>query len=212
MRTAVPPSARAGGLLCAGAVALRRGLSFAQGPSARQGGLRARGRACIMWGMTTSTTGVGGSFWTKPLGQIIAERKGRAYYRHAGFGTAKTGLIELKSDGRMIYTTIDGTRTHKEKFNAGDVVSARVETAADYVERIGAGRVAGGALVGGVLLGPLGLALGAGAGALAKQKHGGAEYLVIELPEDRTVTVEVAKKHAVKARGLRDTIAPRPAV
>jgi hypothetical protein len=158
--------------------------------------------------MATSTTGTGGSFWTKPLGQIIAERKGRAYYRPAGFGTAKTGLIELKSDGRMIYTTLDGPRSIKERFDAADVVSARVETAADYVERIGAGRVAGGALVGGVLLGPLGLALGAGVGALAKQKHGAAEYLVIELPEGRTVTVEVAKKHAVKARELRDTIAP----
>lgn len=158
--------------------------------------------------MSASTTDSKSSFWSKPLGQVLAERKGRPYFKPAGFGTAKTGLVELKSDGRMVYTTLDGTRTHKEKFDASDVVSARVETAADYVERIGAGRVAGGALVGGVLLGPLGLALGAGAGALAKQKHGGAEYLVIELPEDRTVTVEVAKKHAVKARELRDTIAP----
>ena len=163
---------------------------------------------CRVAPMNTSTDAPRQSIWSKPLGQVLAERKGRAYFKPAGFGTAKTGLVELKSDGRMIYTTIDGTRTHKEKFNAADVVSARVETAADYVERIGAGRVAGGALVGGVLLGPLGLALGAGAGALAKQKHGGAEYLVIELPEGRTVTVEVAKKHAVKARELRNTIAP----
>ena len=164
--------------------------------------------ACIMVPMNTSTDTPRQSIWSKPLGQVLAERKGRAYFKPAGFGTAKTGLVELKSDGRMIYTTIDGTRAHKEKFDAADVVSARVETAADYVERIGVGRVAGGALVGGVLLGPLGLALGAGAGALAKQKHGGAEYLVIELPEDRTVTVEVAKKHAVKAREMRDIITP----
>src|SRR5699024_4316865 len=94
-----PPFAR-GPSLDGWASLLRRGSPF------RVGALRARGRACIMWGMTTSTTGAGGSFWTKPLGQIIAERKGRAYYRPAGFGTAKTGLIELKSDGRMIYTTL----------------------------------------------------------------------------------------------------------
>ena len=167
-----------------------------------------RGGVGIMVPMNISTDTPRQSIWSKPLGQVLAERKGRAYFKPAGFGTVRTGLVELKSDGRMIYTTIDGTRTRKEKFDAADVVSARVETAADYVERIGAGRVAGGAVVGGVLLGPLGLALGAGAGALAKQKHGGAEYLVIELPEDRTVTIEVAKKHAVKARELRDTIAP----
>ena len=170
--------------------------------------MRARGRASIIRGMTTSTAGASKSFWTKSIGEVLADRKGRQYFKPAGFGTAKTGLVELKSDGRMVYTTIDGARSRKEKFNAADVVSATIETAADYVERIGAGRVAGGALVGGVLLGPLGLALGAGAGVLAKQKHGGAEYLVIALPEDRTVTVEVAKKHAIKARELRDTIAP----
>ena len=174
----------------------------------RAGPLHLAWGVCRVAPMNTSTDTPRQSIWSKPLGQVLAERKGRAYFKPAGFGTAKTGLVELKSDGRMIYTTIDGTRTHKEKFNAADVVSARVETAADYVERIGAGRVAGGALVGGVLLGPLGLALGAGAGALAKHKHGGAEYLVIELPEGRTVTVEVAKKHVVKARELRDTIAP----
>ena len=172
------------------------------------GGLRAQGRARIMWGMTTSTTGTGGSFWTKPLGQIIAERKGRAYYRPAGFGTAKTGLIELKSDGRMIYTTLDGPRSIKERFNAGDIVAARIETAADYVERVSGARVAGGAVVGGILLGPLGLALGAGAGVLAKQKSGAAEYLVVDLADGRTVTVEIASKHVIKAREMRDIIAP----
>ena len=158
--------------------------------------------------MNTSTDTPRQSIWPKPLGQVLAERKGRAYFKPAGFGTVRTGLVELKSDGRMIYTTIDGTRTHKEKFNAADVVSARVETAADYVERIGAGRVAGGALVGGVLLGPLGLALGAGAGVLAKQKSGAAEYLVVDLADGRTVTVEIASKHVIKAREMRDIIAP----
>ena len=90
-------------------------------------------------------------------------------YRPYGFGTAKTGLIEVKRDGRMSYQTLDGRRVHAEKFSAGDIVAARIETAADYVERVSGARVAGGAVVGGILLGPLGLALGAGAGVLAKQ-------------------------------------------
>lgn len=158
--------------------------------------------------MNTTTESPRQSFWSKPLGQVIAERKGNTYFKPAGFGTVKTGLVELKSDGRMVYATIDNGRTRKEAFNATDVVSASLETAEDYVERVRAGRVAGGAVAGAVLLGPLGLALGAGAGALAKRKSGGAEYLIIELSDDRTVTVEVARKHAIKARELRDTIAP----
>ena len=96
---------------------------------------------CRVAPMNTSTNTSRQSIWSKPLGQVLAERKGRAYFKPAGFGTAKTGLAELKSDGRMIYTTIDGARTHKEKFNAADVVSARVETAADYVEQIGRAHV-----------------------------------------------------------------------
>ena len=158
--------------------------------------------------MNTSTDTPRQSIWSKPLGQVLAERKGRAYFKPAGFGTAKTGLVELKSDGRMVYTTVEGTRAHKEKFDAADVVSARIETAADYVERVSGARVAGGAVVGGILLGPLGLALGAGAGVLAKQKSGAAEYLVVDLADGRTVTVEIAPKHVVKARELRDIIAP----
>ena len=164
-----------------------------------------------MWGMTTSTTGAGGSFWTKPLGQIIAERKGRAYYRPAAFGTTKTGYIEVKSDGRVIYVTLDGPRTVKERFDVADIVSVSTETAADYVERVSGARVAGGAVVGGILLGPLGLALGAGAGVLAKQKSGAAEYLVVDLADGRTVTVEIAPKHVIKAREMRDIIAPAAA-
>ena len=129
-------------------------------------------------------------------------------YRPYGFGTAKTGLVEVKRDGRMSYQTLDGRRVHTEKFSAGDVVAARIETAADYVERVSGARVAGGAVVGGILLGPLGLALGAGAGVLAKQKSGAAEYLVVDLADGRTVTVEIASKHVVKARKMRDIIAP----
>ena len=108
----------------------------------------------------------------------------------------------------MSYQTLDGRRVHTEKFSAGDIVAARIETAADYVERVSGARVAGGAVVGGILLGPLGLALGAGAGVLAKQKSGAAEYLVVDLADGRTVTVEIAPKHVVKARELRDIIAP----
>ena len=129
-------------------------------------------------------------------------------YRPYGFGTAKTGVVEVKRDGRMSYQTLDGRRVHTEKFSAGDIVAVRIETAADYVERVSGARVAGGAVVGGILLGPLGLALGAGAGVLAKQKSGAAEYLVVDLADGRTVTVEIASKHAVKAREMRDIIAP----
>lgn len=130
-------------------------------------------------------------------------------FKPAAFGTGKTGIVQLKRDGRMMYQTLDGMRTKKEHFNANDITSVTIETAADYVERTSGGRVAGGAVAGGLLLGPLGLALGAGAGALAKQKHGGAEYLIIELNDGRTVTVEVARKHAIQARKMRDDIAPR---
>lgn len=141
----------------------------------------------------------------------IAPMETRTKYRPYGFGTAKTGLIEVKRDGRMSYQTLDGRRVHTEKFSAADIVAARIETAADYVERVSGARVAGGAVVGGILLGPLGLALGAGAGVLAKQKSGAAEYLVVDLADGRTVTVEIASKHAVKAREMRDIIAPAAA-
>ena len=138
----------------------------------------------------------------------IAPMETKKKYRPYGFGTAKTGIIEVKRDGRMSYQTLDGRRVHTEKFSAGDIVAARIETAADYVERVSGARVAGGAVVGGILLGPLGLALGAGAGVLAKQKSGAAEYLVVDLADGRTVTVEIAPKHVIKARELRDIIAP----
>ena len=138
----------------------------------------------------------------------IAPMETKKKYRPYGFGTAKTGLIEVKRDGRMSYQTLDGRRVHTEKFSAGDIVAVRIETAADYVERVSGARVAGGAVVGGILLGPLGLALGAGAGVLAKQKSGAAEYLVVDLADGRTVTVEIAPKHVVKAREMRDIIAP----
>ena len=138
----------------------------------------------------------------------IAPMETKKKYRPYGFGTAKTGVIEVKRDGRMSYQTLDGRRVHTEKFSAGDIVDVRIETAADYVERASGARVVGGAVVGGVLLGPLGLALGAGAGVLAKQKSGAAEYLVVDLADGRTVTVEIAPKHVVKARELRDIIAP----
>lgn len=145
-------------------------------------------------------------FWTQPLAQTRAEKRGEIWYQAMWLGTRQTGILDLNSDGRMKYTTVDGTTVTRERFNANDIESATIETAADYVERTSGGRVAGGALVGGVLLGPLGLALGAGAGALAKQKHGGAEYLIIELNDGRTVTIEVARKHAIKARKIRDEI------
>ena len=138
----------------------------------------------------------------------IAPMETKKKYRPYGFGTAKTGLIEVKRDGRMSYQTLDGRRVHAEKFSAGDIVAARIETAADYVERVSGARVAGGAVVGGILLGPLGLALGAGAGVLAKQKSGAAEYLVVDLADGRTVTVEIAPKHVIKAREMREIIAP----
>ena len=141
----------------------------------------------------------------------IAPMETKTKYRPYGFGTAKTGVVEVKRDGRMSYQTLDGRRVHTEKFSAGDIVDARIETAADYVERVSGARVAGGAVVGGVLLGPLGLALGAGAGVLAKQKSGAAEYLVVDLADGRTVTVEIAPKHVIKAREMRDIIAPAAA-
>ena len=78
---------------------------------------------------------------------------------------------------------------HAEKFSAGDIVAVRIESAADYVERVSGARVAG-------------------AGVLAKQKSGAAEYLVVDLADGRTVTVEIASKHVVKAREMRDIIAP----
>ena len=149
------------------------------------------------------------SIWSKPIGQVLAERKGKPYYRPTTFGTARTGTIQLKSDGRMLHHTTEGFTVNRERFNAADVTSATIETAADYVERTSGGRVAGGAVAGTILLGPLGLALGAGAGALAKKKYGAAEFLIIELSDGRVVTVEVARKHAVKARELRDAIASR---
>jgi len=149
------------------------------------------------------------SFWTKPIGQTLAERKGKPYYKPMFFGTTKLGYIELKSDGRITYQARLDNRTDKTKFDAADITAVSIETAEDYVARVSGGRVAGGAIVGGILLGPLGLALGAGGGALARKTHGGTEYLIIELRDGRTVTVEVARKHAIKARELRDAIAPR---
>ena len=138
------------------------------------------------------------------MAPMETKKKFKAY----GFGTAKTGIIEVKRDGRVVYQTLDGRRVLKEEFNVPDIESVRIETATDYVERVSGKRVAGGAVVGGVLLGPLGLALGAGAGALAKQKSGGSEYIVVELTDGRAVTAEVAPKHAIKARELRDIVAP----
>ena len=145
-------------------------------------------------------------FWTQPIGQTLHERKGGTWYSYVRFGTVSTGVISL---GDLTYLTFPGNQRHVEKFHADDVVSASIETAADYVERTSGGRVAGGAVAGTILLGPLGLALGAGAGALAKKKYGAAEFLIIELSDGRVVTVEVARKHAVKARELRDAIASR---
>ena len=141
------------------------------------------------------------------MAPMETKKKFKAY----GFGTAKTGIIEVKRDGRVVYQTLDGRRVLKEEFNVPDIESVRIETATDYVERVSGKRVAGGAVVGGVLLGPLGLALGAGAGVLAKQKSGAAEYLVVDLADGRTVTVEIASKHVIKAREMRDIIAPAAA-
>ena len=148
-------------------------------------------------------------FWTQPIGQTLHERKGGTWYSYVRFGTVNTGVISLGNKGDLTYLTFPDNQRHVEKFHADDVVSASIETAADYVERTSGGRVAGGAVAGTVLLGPLGLALGAGAGALAKKKYGAAEFLIIELSDGRVVTVEVARKHAVKARELRDAIASR---
>src|SRR5690625_7884606 len=106
------------------------------------------------------------SFWTKPIGQTLAERKGKPYYKPMFFGTTKLGYIELKSDGRITYQARLDNRTDKTKFDAADITAVSIETAEDYVARVSGGRVAGGAIVGGILLGPLGLALGAGGGAL----------------------------------------------
>lgn len=147
-------------------------------------------------------------FWTQPIGQTMWERKGGTWYDYVRFGTMDTGVISLSNKGEMIHLTFSNNRQHKERFNADDVLSATIETAADYVERTSGGRIAGGAVAGTILLGPLGLALGAGAGALAKKKYGGAEYLIIELNDGRTITVEVARKHAIQARKLRDAITP----
>ena len=155
--------------------------------------MRARTRACSVHPMTT------------------IENPKPTKFKPAVFGTGKTGIFDVERDGRMTYRTLDGMRAKKEHFDANDITSATIETAADYVERVSGGRVAGGAVVGTVLLGPLGLLLGAGAGAIAKQKHGAAEYLIIDLSDGRTVTVEVAKKNAIQARKMRDDIAPRHA-
>ena len=176
----------------------RRGAGSAVAPLRAMEGVRENRGAYLLAGPLSPTWGV----------CRIAPMETKTKYRPYGFGTAKTGLIEVKRDGRMSYQTLDGRRVHTEKFSAGDIVAVRIETAADYVERVSGARVAGGAVVGGILLGPLGLALGAGAGVLAKQKSGAAEYLVVDLADGRTVTVEIASRHVVKAREMRDIIAP----
>src|SRR5690625_7583099 len=82
------------------------------------------------------------SFWTKPIGQTLAERKGKPYYKPMFFGTTKLGYIELKSDGRITYQARLDNRTDKTKFDAADITAVSIETAEDYVARVSGGRVA----------------------------------------------------------------------
>src|SRR5690625_5757645 len=80
------------------------------------------------------------SFWTKPIGQTLAERKGKPYYKPMFFGTTKLGYIELKSDGRITYQARLDNRTDKTKFDAADITAVSIETAEDYVARVSGGR------------------------------------------------------------------------
>src|SRR5699024_1140910 len=111
-------------------------------------------------------------------------------------------------NGAMKYEYVDQSGKVKIEFHAGDVESAIIEKGEDYVSRTSGGRTAGGAAVGAVLLGPLGAIGGAGAGALAKKSYGAAELLIIELSDGRVASVQIARKHAIKARELRDRLAP----
>src|SRR5699024_9960793 len=142
------------------------------------------------------------SFWTKPIGQTLAERKGKPYYKPMFFGTTKLGYIDLKSGGRITYQARVDNRTGKTKFDAADITGLSNETAEDFVARLSGGPVAGRAILGGILLQPLGLALGRGARAPDRKTHGDTEYLIIELRDGRTVTVEEASKNPIKARQL----------
>lgn len=113
-------------------------------------------------------------------------------------------LVTLVPNGDMQYMTgAEGSfRLAKTKFHASDVAAVSIDTVGSYTERTTAGRVAGGTVLGGVLLGPLGAAMGAGVGILAKKGQGAPEYLVLTLHDGRVMTMEVPPKHAVKGRAM----------
>lgn len=113
-------------------------------------------------------------------------------------------LVTLVPSGDMKYMTdVEGSfGLAKTKFHASDVVSASMETVGSFTERTTAGRVAGGAVLGGVLFGPLGVAMGAGVGVLAKKGEAAPEYLVLTLGDGRVMSVGVPAKHAAKWRAM----------
>lgn len=112
-------------------------------------------------------------------------------YRHIMFGSIKTGFLELKKDGRMIFK--NGETFKGVRFHASDVTGVALESASEVSRRPTVARAAGGALAGGVLLGPVGLLAGLGLGALAQKKEGGEVFLVLDLVDGRTVMVGVPR-------------------
>ncbi|MGP5079753.1 hypothetical protein [Brachybacterium alimentarium] len=148
-------------------------------------------------------------FWTKPIGEILEERKDKKAgvdpgkkYKPMVFGTMKTGFIDLKRDGRMAYHDADSTKP--TRFQADDVERMEIEDANELDKRVSVARAGGGALVGGVLLGPIGLLAGLGLGAMAKKERGGEKFLVMELHDGRTIIAQIAHKHVMKAHDLRN--------
>ena len=146
--------------------------------------MRARVCACSIADMNTSTD------TKKKYKRVIINNGG--------------DLVTLVPSGDMQYMTgAEGSfRLAKTKFHASDVVSVSIDTVGSYSERTTGGRVAGGAVLGGVLLGPLGAAMGAGVGILAKKGRPAPEYLVLTLRDGRVLSMEVPAKHAAKGRAM----------
>lgn len=143
-------------------------------------------------------------FWTQPLGKTLAERKGETYYEPSMCGTAKTGMVYLKSDGRMSAQSAKSFKS--QKWHADDIASIRIEDGVALSQRATVGRTGGGAIAGGLLFGPIGLLAGGVIGAAAKKTEGGEKFLTIDLTDGRVIFVEVPSKEYAKARQMIHTL------